>query len=114
MSDMDKILSSVLKSDIISTEDIIVDAVRDLVRDEIKMYIRDKLYKNPKLKEEIKKAVGELIEAKIKEAYALAKIGKCGAKLGLDLVPEHLRKEMMKELLGLFEEEIGAIMEKTV
>lgn len=114
MSDMDKILSSVMKSDIVHTEDIILDAVRDLVRDEIKMYICDKLDKNPKLKEEMKKAVSELIEAKIKEAYALVKIGKCSAKLGLDLVPEHLRKVMMKELASLFEEEIGAIMEKTI
>lgn len=82
-------IDSLLKGtrDIIHTEDLAIEAVRDLVKDEIKKYIKEKLNANPALKKELKAAVKDLLEAKIKEAFALVKVGKCAAKLGLELVP---------------------------
>jgi len=111
-----KILESILKGSmgIVHAEDVLVEAVRDLVKDEIKRYIRDKLEANPQIKAELKEGIGDLMEAKMKEAYALVKIAKSGAKLGLELVPSHLRKEMTKDLVQIFEKEIDAIMEKTL
>jgi hypothetical protein len=95
------------------TEDIVIEAVRDLIKDEIKRYIRGKLESNPELKEEVKNAVSDFIEAKVKEGYALVKMAKCGAKLGMELVPEKLKDELAKELVSIFEKEIGAVIDKT-
>lgn len=99
---------------VLRTEDIVIEAVRDLIKDEIKKYIRAKLEKNPDLKDEVKDAVSDFLEAKVKEGYALVRLAKCSAKLGLELVPEKLRSEMAKELVAIFEKEIGAVIDKTV
>jgi hypothetical protein len=98
---------------VLRTEDIVIEAVRDLIKDEIKRYIRTKLESNPELKEEVKDAVSDFIEAKVKEGYALVKMAKCGAKLGMELVPEKLKGELAKELIAIFEKEIGAVIDKT-
>lgn len=96
------------------TEDILVDAVKDLVRDEIKSYIRAKLEANPDLKAEVKGAVSELMEAKAKEAFALVKLAKASAKLGLELVPPKLREQFARDLVGVFEKEIASLMAKNI
>ena len=98
---------------VLRTEDLVIEAVRDLIKDEIKRYIRGKLDANPDLKNEVKSAVSDYFEAKVKEGYALVKIAKCGAKLGLELVPEKLRGELAEELVSIFEKEIGAVIDRT-
>ncbi len=106
-------IGSLLKSTlgITHTEDILLDAVRDLVREEVKGYIHQKLEDHPSLKEEFKAGVKALMEAKIREAAALVLIAKSAAKLGVKLVPEDLREEMAKELVGAVEKEIATILE---
>ncbi|HKZ49081.1 MAG TPA: hypothetical protein VJ397_09915 [Thermoplasmata archaeon] len=99
---------------ILHSEDLILEALRDMMKDEIKAYVRGKVDANPALKKEIKDAVGELLEAKILEAYALMKIAKSGAKLGLELVPPHLREKLTREIASVFEKEIAAIMERAL
>ncbi|MFQ5909337.1 MAG: hypothetical protein ACE5IJ_01280 [Thermoplasmata archaeon] len=99
---------------VLRSEDIVIEAVRDLIKDEIKRYIRAKLDTNPELKQEVKDAVSDYLEAKVKEGYALVKIAKCGAKLGLELVPDKLKGEMAREFIAIFEKEIGAVIDKTV
>lgn len=90
-----------------------MEAMRDLVKDEIKKYVKSKLDASPALKQEIKKAVEELMEAKVKEGYALVKLAKAGMKLGLELVPPRLREEFSKDLIAMFQKEIGEMFEKT-
>lgn len=99
---------------LIHAEDMAIEAVRDLVKDEIKKYIYEKLNANPELKKELKVAVEEFLEAKIKEVFALLKVGKCAAKLGLELVPSHLKEEVTKDIVSLFEKEINLILERTL
>lgn len=94
------------------TEDLLIEAFRDLVKDEIKKHVRAKIDSNPELREEIKSAVKELVEAKVKESIALLKIAKAGAKLGLEMVPEEMRAQFMRDLVSMFEKEMGAIFEK--
>ena len=43
--------------ELMATEDILLEAVRDLVKDEIKTYIRDKVESDAELKEELKDAI---------------------------------------------------------
>lgn len=95
-------------------EDLAIEAVRDLIKDEIKKYISEKLNARPELKKEFKEAVQEYIEAKLKQALALVKVGKCAAKLGLELVPAQLKEEVTKDIISLFEKEINMILDRTI
>ena len=110
----DDIINSVMKSTrtMLSSETIIVDAIQDLVKDEVKRAIREKLDANPELKKELKEAVKALMEAKIHEAYAILKIGKAGAKLGIEMVPPEMRKEIGKEIVSLFEKEVSKMLDQ--
>ncbi len=105
-------IGSVIKGTrtMLRSEDLLVEAVQDLIKDEVKRHIRQKLDADPELREELKQAVAELLEAKIKEAYAVLKIGKCGAKVGLSLVPPELREKIGHELVSMFEKEISQIL----
>ena len=50
-------MSQILKgtiSDIMPQKDLVIEAVHDMVRNEIKKYIRQKLDEDPELKKEIK------------------------------------------------------------
>lgn len=99
---------------LLQAEDILVEALKDMVKDEIKRHVREKLEANPELKEELKAGISEFLEAKIKETSALLKIAKAGARLGLELVPPHLREEMTKDVIDIFQKEINILMEKTL
>jgi hypothetical protein len=113
MADED-IISSVIKStrSMLSSETLLIEAVQDLVKDEVKRTIKEKLDANPELKQELKQAVQELMEAKVHEAYALLKIGKVGAKVGIELVPPKLRKEIGQEIVSIFEKEVSRMLEQ--
>lgn len=96
----------------VHTEDLVLEAVRDLVKDEVKAYIRARLDANPELRAEIREAIKELMQAKLQEAYAFVKLAKAGAKLGLELVPPAMRAEVTKEIARIIEKEVGAILEQ--
>jgi len=110
----DDIINSVMKStrSMLSSETILLEAIQELVKDEVKRTIREKLDANPEIKKELKAAVQDLMEAKIHEAYALLKIGKAGAKLGIELVPPPLRKEIGHEIVSLFEKEVSRMLDQ--
>jgi hypothetical protein len=103
------ILGGSLK-DVLGGEEIIVEVARELVKDEIKRIILQKLEASPELRQEFRDAIGMYFEAKIKEAYAGIKLAKSSAKLGLDLIPDHLRDQMSKEL----QQELIKLVEKTL
>jgi adenosyl cobinamide kinase/adenosyl cobinamide phosphate guanylyltransferase len=107
-------IASLLRSQlgVIHSEDLLVEALRDLVKDEIKRYVRQKLDENPELKQEIKQAVGEFISAKMNETYALLKLTKCGAELGLSMIPKDLREKLGKDIASLLEKEVSQVIEK--
>lgn len=115
MAQEEDIISSLVKSTktMLSSETLLVEAVQELVKDEVKRHIRQKLDATPELREELKKAVEELVEAKVHEAYAILKIGKVGAKLGIELVPPKLRKEIGQEIASMFEKEVGRMLDQT-
>jgi hypothetical protein len=114
MPSEDDIINSLLKGTktMLSSETLLVDAVQDLVRDEIKKHIRQKIESDPELKKEMSDAIKMLMEAKIHEAMAVLRLAKGGAKLGLALVPPELRKEMGQELVSMFENEMGKLLEQ--
>jgi len=111
----DHVVEKVLRDTIgaVHTEDLLVEALRDLVKDEVKAYIRVRLDANPELRGEIREAVKDLLEAKIREAYAFVKLAKAGAKLGLELVPAEMRTEVTRELARIIEKEVASLMSRT-
>ena len=113
MSPDDDFVNSILKgtSAMMSSETILVDAVQDLVRDEVKRHIRQKIDSDPELKKELTDAVRMLMDAKIHEAIAVLRLAKGGAKLGLAMVPPELRQEMGQELVSMFEQEVSKMLE---
>ncbi len=115
MAPEDDVVSSVIKStrQMLSSETLLIEAMQDLVKDELKRMMKEKLEASPELKKELKTAVQELLEAKVHEAYALLKVGKVGAKLGIEMVPPELRKEIGKEIASLFEKEVSKMLEQS-
>ncbi|TFG69754.1 MAG: hypothetical protein E4H25_04105, partial [Methanomassiliicoccus sp.] len=67
MASEEDIISSVLKGtkSMLQSETLIVDAVQELVKDEIKRHMRAKLDADPALRAELKKAIEEMLEAKL-------------------------------------------------
>ena len=57
-------------SEFIQTEDLVLDSFKDLVKDELKTYIRTKIDEDEELKAEIKEAVKYYFNAKARSLYA--------------------------------------------
>ena len=114
MSDGDKSIIPLIKNvtDVIDAEGLAMEAARELIKDEIKRVIRAKLEENPALRDEIKESISLYLESKARAAFAMVKLTKCGAKLGLELIPPALKQEMTKEVVSIFQEEINAILAK--
>ena len=98
----------------LNTEGIVMDAMRDLVKDEIKQHLRRKVENNPELKKEFMEAVELFVEAKIRETFAALKLAKAGTKLGLMMVPDKMVDELTKEFSKVFEKEIVGLLEKSI
>tara|TARA_B100001142_G_C14152244_1_gene585020 strand:- start:151 stop:501 length:351 start_codon:yes stop_codon:yes gene_type:complete len=114
---IDKLLTGSLGSqvkELMATEDIMIEAVRDLVKDEIKTYIRDKVETDQELKAELKEAISYYFNAKARSVYAELKASRAAAKLGLRVLPEDLQGEVGEALVGLFEKELGDLLEKAL
>ena len=99
-------------SDLLGSEDLILEALRDLVKDEVKKAIHQRLDENPALRKEVRDAIGEYLEAKTRQVYASVKLAKAGAKLGIALLPKEMKEEMSKEILQLVEKELTSIMDR--
>lgn len=113
MSEEKEVIKPLLKEglyDIFGGEDLLIDAARDLIREEIKEYIHKRLNDNPELKKEFKDAIGMYFEAKLMEAFANIKLVKAGAKLGLEMIPKKMKTRMSKEL----EQELTKLLEKAL
>ena len=100
--------------DLMSTEDLVIDAFRDLVKDELKSHIRSKVEEDPELKHEIKEAVAYYFHTKARTIYAELKATRAATRLGLRLLPDDLQGEVGEAIVSLFEKELGALLEKAL
>lgn len=111
------VVSQLLKggfTDLLGNEDLVVEALRDLLKDEIKRKMREELEKNPELRDELRAAVRLYFEAKVNEAYATLKFVKASAKLGVQMMPDQMRDQLGKEIGSLLEKEVAALLEKAL
>ena len=65
------------------SDEIIVQAIQELYKDEIKERIKERLKANPRMEEELKDAIKDYTRGKLLEAGAQGKILKVVAELGL-------------------------------
>jgi adenosyl cobinamide kinase/adenosyl cobinamide phosphate guanylyltransferase len=95
-----------------NTEDLIIEAVRDLVKDEIKKQIKQKINEDPQLKAEMKQVVKDFLDAKMREGYAVVRMAKCSTELGLKFVPEEMKAQLSKDMAEFIEKEVSQVIEK--
>ncbi len=100
--------------ELMSTEDLVIEAFRDLVKDELKAHIRNKVDEDPELKAEIKEAVAYYFHTKARTVYAELKATRAATRLGLRLLPDDLQGEVGEAVVSLFEKELGALLEKAL
>lgn len=114
MTESNRPMDSILKGgeDILDTENLMVEAVEELIKDEIKARIKNKLDENEELRAEFEDHVKVLMEAKMKEAYAYAMLAKTSADLGLELVPPEMKGKMNKKLREFIEEKMEEMMKE--
>jgi DNA-binding FrmR family transcriptional regulator len=115
LTELEETLTPLLRrtlSDVLQAEGLVTEAMRDLVKDEIKEYMRAKLSEDKELKKEIKDALGMYMEARARELIAAVRLTKAGAKLSFDMVPDHLREELKGELVRMFEKELSELLER--
>ena len=100
--------------DLMSTEDLIIESFKDIVKDELKTHIRNKIEEDPDLHAEIKEAVNYYFQQKALSVYAELKATRAATRLGLRLLPDELQGEVGEALIGLFEKELGAMLDKAL
>ena len=114
---IERLLAGSIKDQIkelMSTEDLVIEAFRDLVKDELQTHMKNKVDSDPDLKEEIKEAVAYYFHLKARSIYAELKATRAATRLGLRLLPDDLQGEVGEALVSLFEKELGALLEKAL
>lgn len=96
------------------SDEIIVQAIQELYKDEIKERIKERLKANPRMEEELKDAIKDYTKGKLLEAGAQGKILKVVAELGLISMPESFRDEMVKAILKAIGPELDTILKNTL
>ncbi|MGA7861374.1 MAG: hypothetical protein WCB19_05905 [Thermoplasmata archaeon] len=109
-------ITTLLKSsrDLLRPEEIVREAIRDVVKDEIRHHLEKTLKDDPKLAHDLRDGVRALLEARAMEYAALLRVGALTARLGLAAVPPEIRSKLTSEVVELFSRELGQIVEKSL
>jgi hypothetical protein len=100
--------------DLLRPEEIVQEAARDIVKDEIRAHLEKTLRDDPKLAQDLKDAVRSLLEARALEYAALLRVGTCTARLGLATMPASIRSALTKDIVELIGRELGQIAERSL
>jgi hypothetical protein len=100
--------------DLLRPEELVREATRDIVKDEIRRHLEKTLREEPKLEADLKEAVRGLLEARAMEYAALVRVGTATARLGLSALPPEVRHALTKDLVDLISKELGQIVERSL
>jgi hypothetical protein len=109
---IDLILQS--SRDLLRPEELVREATRDIVKDEIRKRLEKTLKDNPALEEDLRNAVHDLLTARALEYAALLRVGTATARLGLSSLPENVRRELTRDIVDLVSKELGQIVERSL
>ena len=100
--------------DLLRPEELVREATRDIVKDEIRRHLEKTLKEDPKLAQGLREAVRDLLEARANEYAALLRVGTATARLGLSALPPEVRHALVKDLVDLLSKELGQIVERSL
>jgi len=96
------------------TDEIIIQAIQDIFRDEIKETLRKKLKENPRLEKELKDAIRDYTRSKLLEVSAQGKLLKVVAELGMISLPDSFKDELVSAILKAVGPEIDVLLKNTL
>ncbi|MCL4332394.1 MAG: nitrite reductase [Candidatus Thermoplasmatota archaeon] len=96
------------------SEELFFEAVRDLMKDLIKEFLKKRINSDPELKELVIEALKGFIDAKLREYGSMAKMAKLTAKVGLNVAPSEIKDEALNNIMETFQSEIEEIIRKTL
>ena len=100
--------------DLLRPEELVREATRDIVKDEIRKHLEKTLRENPDLSRDLHDAVRSLLEARALEYAALVRVGASTARLGLLAMGPDLRSALTRDVVELIGKELGQIAEKSL
>jgi len=100
--------------DLLRPEELVREATRDIVKDEIRRHLEKTIRDDPKLEADLKDAVRDLLQARAMEYAALVRVGTTAARLGLSALPPDVRKALTKDFVDLLSKELGQIVERSL
>ncbi len=112
IKDIDTLIKK--SEEVLPSEELFIEAVRDLMKDEIKSYLKEKMKENPEIKEAIREAMLGYVAAKVKESESMTRLIKAFAELGVITLPPEMREEITKSVYEMFKKEIDEVIEKTI
>ena len=99
--------------DLLRPEELVREATRDLVKDEIRRHLEKTLHDDPKLAQDLRDAVRDLLAARASEYAAVVRIGTSTARLGLSALPPEVRRRLTRDLVDLLSKEHRQIVERS-
>ena len=109
---MDVLLRST--RDLLRPEELVREATRDIVKDEIRRHLEKTLRDDPELAQNLRDAVKDLLAARANEYAALVRVGTTAARLGLSALPPEMRQAVTKDIVELISKELGQIVERSL
>ncbi len=100
--------------DLLRPEELLREATRDLVKEEIRRHLEKTLREDPKLAQDLRDAVRDLLEARAREYAAVVRVGAAAARLGLSALPPDVRRTLTEDVVKFISQEIGNIAERTL
>jgi hypothetical protein len=100
--------------DLLRPEELVREATRDIVKDEIRRHLEKTLHEDPQLEADLREAVRDLLQARATEYAALVRVGTATARLGLHALPPEVRRALTKNLVDLVSKELGQIVERSL
>ncbi len=100
--------------DLLRPEELVREATRDIVKDEIRRHLEKTLKEDPTLQQALREAVRDLLAARANEYAAVLRVGTATARLGLSALPPEVRRTLMKDLVDLLSKELGQIVERSL
>jgi hypothetical protein len=100
--------------DLLRPEELVREATRDIVKDEIRRHLEKTLKEDPQLEADLREAVRDLLAARATEYAALVRVGTATARLGLHALPPEVRRALTKNLVDLVSKELGQIVERSL
>ncbi|HXY12321.1 MAG TPA: hypothetical protein VEE83_04950 [Thermoplasmata archaeon] len=109
-------LDVILRStrDLLRPEELVREATRDIVKDEIRRHLEKTLRDDPELAQDLKDAVRALLAARASEYAALLRVGTAVARMGMSALPPDVRQAMTKSLVDVISKELGQIVERSL